>query len=82
MGESVLLYNSRLRLFPRKLKSRWNGPYTIISITIFGAITLKANSGKEFKVNGKRLKHYIGEIMNEEHRGARKFYRRSFPEKF
>ena len=33
VGESVLLYNSRLRLFPRKLKSRWSGPYTVISVT-------------------------------------------------
>ena len=24
LGELVLLYNSRLRLFPRKLKSRWS----------------------------------------------------------
>ena len=28
VGELVLLYNSRIRLFPRKLKSRWSGPYT------------------------------------------------------
>ena len=82
VGESVLLYNSKLRLFPRKLKSIWNGPYTIISITPFGAITLKENSGKEFKVNGQRLKHYIGGIMNEKHKWAIKFYRRSFSEKF
>ena len=29
VGELVLLYNSRLKLFPRKLKSRWSGPYKI-----------------------------------------------------
>ena len=28
-GEQVLLYNSRLKLFPGKLKSRWSGPYTV-----------------------------------------------------
>ena len=64
--ESVLLYNSRLRLFPRKLKSRWSGPYTIIEVTPFGAVTLKSNSGNEFKVNGQRLKHYLGGNLNEE----------------
>ena len=52
VGESVLLYNSRLRLFLGKLKSRWSGPFTIISITPFGAVTLKGKSGTKFKVNG------------------------------
>ena len=28
-GQKVLLFNSRLRLFPGKLKSRWKGPYVI-----------------------------------------------------
>ena len=36
VGELVLLYNSRLILFPRKLKSRWSGPYTVIVITPLG----------------------------------------------
>ena len=50
--ESVLLYNSRLRLFPGKLKSKWSGPYAVIEVTPFRAVTLKSNSGNEFKVNG------------------------------
>ena len=32
-GELVLLYNSRLKLFPGKLKSRWSSPFTIIAVT-------------------------------------------------
>ncbi|XP_061344040.1 uncharacterized protein LOC133290013 [Gastrolobium bilobum] len=28
-GQQVLLYNSRLRLFPGKLKSRWSGPFVV-----------------------------------------------------
>ena len=28
-GGQVLLYDSKLHLFPRKLKSRWTGPFTI-----------------------------------------------------
>ena len=39
--ELVLLYNSKKKLFPRKLKSRWSGPYTVVAITPFGAVTLK-----------------------------------------
>ena len=67
VGDLVLLYNSRLKLFPRKLKSRWSGPYTVVAVTPFGAVTLKTNSGDEFKVNGQRLKHYHGGRPNEEH---------------
>ena len=66
IGELVLLYNSRLRLFSRKLKSRWSGPYTVIVVTPFRAVTLKSNSGNEFKVNGQRLKHYLRGSLNEE----------------
>ena len=66
MGELVLLYNLRLRLFRGNLKSRWSGPFTVITVTPFGAVTLKIESGNEFKVNGQRLKHYIGGILNEE----------------
>ena len=66
IGESFLLYNSRLKLFPGKLKSRWSGPYTVIKATPFGAVTLKSNLGNEFKVNGQRLKHYLGGNLNEE----------------
>ena len=51
VGEQVLLYNSRLKLFLGKLKSRWSGPYTVVTSTPFGAVTLKAESGSEFKVN-------------------------------
>ena len=66
VGELVLLYNSRLRLFPRKLKSRWSGPYTVIVVTTFRVVRLRTISGNEFKVNGQRLKHYLGGILNKE----------------
>ena len=65
VGELVLLYNSRLRLFLGKLKSRWSGPYRVIAVLPFGAVTLQIESRNEFKVNGQRLKHYIGGILNE-----------------
>ena len=29
-GDQILLFNSRLRLFPGKLKSKWSGPYTVV----------------------------------------------------
>ena len=33
--------------------------------TPFGAVTLKIESGSEFKVNGQRLKHYLGGSIKE-----------------
>ena len=66
VGELVLLYNSRLKLFQGKLKSRWSGPYTVVAVTPFGAVTPKSNFGDEFKVNGQRLKHYLGGRPNKE----------------
>ena len=58
VGMKVLLFNSRLRLFPGKLKSRWTGPYTITKIFPFGGIEIKNHTGLRFKVNGQRLKEY------------------------
>ena len=66
VGELVLLYNSRLKLFLGKLQSRWSGPYTVTEVTPFRVVTLRTDSGNEFKVNGQRLKHYLREILNEE----------------
>ena len=57
--EQVLLFNSRLELFPGKLNSKWSGPYTVVSSNTFGEVTLKDDTGEEFKVNGQRLKHYL-----------------------
>ena len=64
-GEQVMLYNSKLKLFPRKLKSRWSGPYTVVASTPFEVVTLKTDSRSEFKVNGQRMKHYLRENINE-----------------
>ena len=65
-GELVLLYNSKLKMFPGKLKSRWSEPYIVVASTPFGVVTLKTDSGKEFKVNGHRVKHYLGGNINED----------------
>ena len=36
----------------------------MITNTPFGAVTLKDESGNEFKVNGRILKHYLGGSIN------------------
>ena len=37
----------------------------MVTSTPFGAVTLTNESGSEFKVNGQRLKHYLGGSINE-----------------
>ncbi|XP_073275410.1 uncharacterized protein [Primulina huaijiensis] len=59
-GKPVLLYNSKLRLFLGKLKSRWTGPYMITKVFPSGAITLRDGKNEPFIVNVQRLKHYLG----------------------
>ncbi|KAM6547268.1 hypothetical protein CsatB_018944 [Cannabis sativa] len=59
-GQQVLLFNSRLKLFPGKLKSRWSGPFTVIKVFPYGAVELKGQGLNTFKVNGQRLKLYLG----------------------
>ena len=62
--ELVLLYNSRLKLFSGKLKSRWSGPFIVIKVYPHGAIDIANEKGEVFKVNGYRLKPYlIGEAI-------------------
>nr|XP_009785879.1 PREDICTED: uncharacterized protein LOC104234082 [Nicotiana sylvestris] len=66
-GQQVLLFNSRLWLFPRKLKSRWSGPFEVVRVTPYGAIELRALNGeRKFLVNGHRVKHYWGGMINRE----------------
>lgn len=59
-GDQVLLYNSRLHLFPSKLKSRWFGPFTILRVFPYGALELNRDGEALFKVNGQRVKHCMG----------------------
>ncbi|KAG7567974.1 Integrase catalytic core [Arabidopsis thaliana x Arabidopsis arenosa] len=62
-GDQVLLFNSRLKLFPGKLKSRWSGPFTIKEVLPFGTISLFAKDGSEFRVNGQRVKKYLADSI-------------------
>lgn len=63
IGQRVLLYNSRLHVFAGKLRSRWAGPYVVKSVAPHGAIEIENESnGNVFKVNGQRLKPFLGYI--------------------
>nr|GFA71304.1 DNA-directed DNA polymerase [Tanacetum cinerariifolium] len=60
VGDQVLLFNSRLKIFSGKLKSRWSGLFTISEIYPYGTAKLVHPDGCNFKVNCHRLKHYHG----------------------
>nr|GEZ13441.1 hypothetical protein [Tanacetum cinerariifolium] len=51
VGDQVLLFNSRLKIFSGKLKSRWSGPFTIAEIYPYETAKLVHPDGCNFKVN-------------------------------
>ncbi|XP_009611127.1 uncharacterized protein [Nicotiana tomentosiformis] len=58
-GQEVLLFNSRLKLFPGKLKSRWAGPFVVVSVRPHRAVELRdTSSSGTFLVNVQRIKHH------------------------
>ncbi|CAN6586190.1 unnamed protein product [Malus baccata var. baccata] len=62
--QKVLLFNSRLRLFPGKLLSKWVGPFVITNVFVHGAVQIQSmKTGQEFKVNGHRLKPYYDNFV-------------------
>ncbi|XP_021642665.1 uncharacterized protein LOC110637047 [Hevea brasiliensis] len=60
-GDHVLLFNSRLKLFPGKLCSRWSGPFKVTQIFPYGVVKVWSETSSAFKVNGQRLKPYFSE---------------------
>nr|GEY50517.1 reverse transcriptase domain-containing protein [Tanacetum cinerariifolium] len=60
VGDQVLLFNSRLKIFSGKLKTRWSGPFTITRVFPYGTIEFSQPNGLNFKVNGYRVKYYFG----------------------
>ncbi|GKC08100.1 reverse transcriptase domain-containing protein [Tanacetum coccineum] len=60
VGDRVLLFNSRLKIFSGKLKTRWTGPFTVAQVFPYGTVELSQTDGPNLKVNGHRVKHYFG----------------------
>ncbi|GJR90389.1 hypothetical protein Tco_0214400 [Tanacetum coccineum] len=67
VGDKVLLYNSRLKMYPRKLKSKWSGLNIVQTVYPYGAVEIIDKNRFNFKVNGQRLKkYYEGNIDKED----------------
>nr|GFA96827.1 reverse transcriptase domain-containing protein [Tanacetum cinerariifolium] len=65
VDDRVLLFNSRLKIFSVKLKTRWSGLFTITQVFPYGTVNLSQIDGPNFKVNGHRLKHYFREDITK-----------------
>ncbi|GJW76679.1 hypothetical protein Tco_0138361 [Tanacetum coccineum] len=63
-GDKALLFNSRPRLFPGNLKSRWYGPFAVSKDMKNEAIELYDEDGNEFIVNKQRVKPYQKDAFN------------------
>ena len=58
VGDKVL-YHSRLKLFPGKLRSHWIGPFIVSNVFPYGAVEITSlETNKVLKVNGHRLKPF------------------------
>jgi len=66
VGQKILLYNSRLHLFPGKLRSRWSGPFIVKHVYPYGTCNIKnPKNDNVFMVNGNRLKAYFDNFSVE-----------------
>ncbi|GKB88803.1 reverse transcriptase domain-containing protein [Tanacetum coccineum] len=59
-GGEVLVFNSRLKVFQGKLRTRWYGPYTVSKVYSYGTVEVLGKNEVQFKVNEHRLKKYYG----------------------
>ncbi|XP_020243432.1 uncharacterized protein LOC109821677 [Asparagus officinalis] len=51
-GDLILLFNSRLKPFLGKLRSRWLGPSQVCKVYPFGVVEVWSEATRIFKVNG------------------------------
>ncbi|GJV19250.1 reverse transcriptase domain-containing protein [Tanacetum coccineum] len=68
VGDQVLLFNSRLKMFSGKLKSRWSGPFTIAHVFPYGTVELSQNSGPNFKDCPGFLKPLVLMVLSFDHK--------------
>jgi hypothetical protein len=65
-NQKVWLFDSKLKLFPGKLRSKWSGPFIIDQIFLNGAVQISdPKTGNTFKVNGQRLKPVVDHNLPE-----------------
>ncbi|GKD85835.1 hypothetical protein Tco_1356989, partial [Tanacetum coccineum] len=51
IGDRVLLFNSRLKIFSGKLKTCWTGSFTVTQVFPYGTVELSQTDRPNFKVH-------------------------------
>ena len=65
--QKVLLYSSRLHMFPGKLPSRWTGPFIVKVVYPYGTVEIEnPENGKTFKDIGHHLKPFLENFDHQE----------------
>ena len=65
--QKVLLYSSRLHMFPRKLRSRWTSPFVLKVVYPYGAVEIEnPETGKSFKVIFQCLNPFLEHFDRQE----------------
>lgn len=58
-NQKVLLYNSRLHLFPSKLRSCWSEPYIVQTVFPYGAVEIEnPKNGEVLKLMVNVINHF------------------------
>ncbi|XP_043687622.1 uncharacterized protein LOC122638838 [Telopea speciosissima] len=66
-NQKVWPFNSKLCLFPGKLRSQWDGPFVVTQVSPHGAITIQnPQTGHTFTINGQRVKPYVDGITDRQ----------------
>nr|GFA83495.1 reverse transcriptase domain-containing protein [Tanacetum cinerariifolium] len=59
VGDRVLLFNSRLKIFSGKLKTRWTGPFIVTQVFPYGTVELSQTDKPNFKFTKVMLKYGV-----------------------
>uniref|UniRef100_A0A2N9IEQ5 RNA-directed DNA polymerase n=1 Tax=Fagus sylvatica TaxID=28930 RepID=A0A2N9IEQ5_FAGSY len=60
-------YKGPLGMSPYRLVTRWDGPYIVKEVFDYGAVVIEdPRDGRILKVNGQRLRPYLGEVVPAE----------------
>ncbi|XP_076922800.1 uncharacterized protein LOC143584688 [Bidens hawaiensis] len=59
--QKVWLYNTRMKLFPGKLKSKWTGPYSVVGVENLGQYEIE-----DFDYHVRQVQHQVwGSVFEE-----------------